>query len=188
MCKVRRKTILAVLLLASIGLGPEYGLFSVPPVEGASRQEHGRRHRARGDNPERMQRQPQAQILNYALGVINLSNSERRKAGLRELGTDNELMAAAAQRAQEIERRFEHTRPNGKNFDTVFREFSVRSYNWWGENILYNSSDDPADALKWWMNSSGHRANILGRQFTHIGVGVHRSGGMIYVVQLVVGR
>jgi uncharacterized protein YkwD len=185
---VRKKILSAVLLPALVVFVAAYGLFSAPPVEGASREEHGSRHGGRGDNSERMQRQPQSQMSKYALSVVNLSNAERRKAGLRELAADNALMAAAARRAQELERRFEHTRPNGKKFDTVFREFNVGSYNAWGENILYNSSEDPADALKQWMNSSGHRANILGKQFTHIGVGAHRSGGKTYVVQLFVGR
>jgi uncharacterized protein YkwD len=81
-----------------------------------------------------------------------------------------------------------HTRPNGRYCDTVLSEYRVKSYNWWGENIQYNTSEKAFDVVNWWMNSPSHRDNILKREYTHIGVGVHRSGGKIYVVQLFVGR
>jgi uncharacterized protein YkwD len=148
--------------------------------------------RASGRTPPaqqpRQQPQPQQQPSNYAADVVNLTNAERRRAGLSDLRIDNELMAAAAQRARELERHCSHGRPDGRSWNTVLREFRVASYNSWSENILFNMSDRPADAVAQWMNSSGHRANILRRESSRIGVGVHRSGGRTYVVQLFVGR
>ena len=126
--------------------------------------------------------------LIYVNAVINLTNVERSKAGLHNLRIDDELMASTALRAREIERKFDHARPDGRSFDTALSEFGVKSYKWCGENIVHNTSDNPADALTAWMNSSGHRANILKREYTHIGAGVHRSGDTTYVVQIFVAR
>ena len=130
----------------------------------------------------------QPEAPDFANQVINLTNAERRKEGLHDLVIDNELAAAASLRAREIERKFEHTRPDGRSFATIISEFHVEPHNLRGENILYNTSDSPAYAVWQWMNSIGHRANILRREFTHIGVGVHRSARRTYVAQLFVGR
>lgn len=185
---MRKKAIFIAFLLAFTLLVPEPDTLSVQLAEGASRHEHGRRNRRKNSEPGQVQDSPQAQTSGYAAGIVNLTNAERRKAGRRNLGADNELTAAAAQRAREIERRFAHTRPDGRSFETALPEYRVKPHSWWGENILYNMSENPSDAVTWWMNSSGHRANILKKEFTHIGVGAHRSGGKIYVVQLFVGR
>ena len=128
-------------------------------------------------------------VSRYARDVVALTNVERRKAWLRALQIDNELMAAAAQRAREIERHLAHTRPDGRPFNTIFREFQVKSYNRSGENlILYYMSDSPAEAVRVWMNSPKHQANILRKEFTHTGVGVHRSGNRTYAVQFFAAR
>ena len=128
------------------------------------------------------------EFAQYAVDIVNLVNAERRKARLGDLAIDNELMAATALRARELESAFSHNRPDGRSYDTVLREFNVRPYNAWGENILYNQSNNPADAMQQWMDSSGHRANILSGNFTHIGVGIHQSEDITYVVQIFVGR
>ena len=127
--------------------------------------------------------------------VVRLSNAERKKAGLRELRGDAEAMNAASRRSSELEDSFSHTRPNGRSFDTVFREYGVKPHQWWGENIYYasghhvaNNTFSGAEAVKWWMNSQGHRANILNDDYTHIGVGVYKSGNTIYLTQLFIGR
>jgi uncharacterized protein YkwD len=127
--------------------------------------------------------------------IIRSSNAERKKVGLRELRRDDEAMEAASRRASELEDSFSHTRPGGRSFDTVFREYGVKPYQWWGENIynarsgsVANNTFSGAEAVNWWMNSPGHRANILNKNYTHIGVGVYRSGNKIYLVQLFAGR
>ena len=127
-------------------------------------------------------------VTGYADEVISRTNAERQKVGLRMLDKDSGLMAATALRAQEIERVFEHTRPDGRPYYTVLSEFQVKSYNRWAENIIYSTGGTPAEAMEWWMNSPGHRVNILNKDYTHIGVGVHQSKGQTYFVQLFIGR
>lgn len=65
-------------------------------------------------------------------------------------------------RAKETEQSFSHTRPNGSNFSTALKEQGV-SYRGSGENIAWGQKT-PEDVMKAWMNSEGHRANILNGQ------------------------
>ena len=188
---MRKKAVFnaCLLVLAFVWFVPEYCVI-IQTAEGGFRREHDRRDRRRDERRHENTQQPQiqAQTSDYAGDIVNLTNAERRKAGFRNLGIDDELMAAASLRARELVSEFDHRRPDGRSWDTVLREYRVRSYNSWGENILYNMSDKPAEAMNQWMNSSGHHTNILSKNFTHIGVGVHRNGGRTYVVQIFVGR
>lgn len=107
-------------------------------------------------------------------------NLERKKTGLQELSYDSSLQSAARQHSQEMLKLgyFSHTSPltELKNpSDRVYRaglsDFVV------GENIAVHSLDGPPDVvasqlMEQWMNSPGHRANILRPEFTHIGIGV----------------
>lgn len=121
-------------------------------------------------------------ISNYANEVIKLVNQERAKAGLSALSTNATLTSAANKRAEETVVSFSHTRPNGTQFSTVFKEYGV-SYRAAGENIAYGQKT-PQEVVTGWMNSPGHRANILNGNFGKIGVGVHQNNGVIYWVQL----
>lgn len=56
-----------------------------------------------------------------------------------------------------------------------------------GENIAYTYSGSADEVMKLWMNSSGHKANILNGGFTKIGIGVYKSGDRYYWVQIFVG-
>ena len=114
--------------------------------------------------------------------VAALVNAERAKAGLSPLTLDTELSANAAVRAQEIVEKFDHTRPDGSKFSTAV----TIEWRTVGENIAYGQSS-PEAVMNAWMNSSGHRANILNADFDKIGVGVVRSGGRLYWVQLFAG-
>lgn len=169
------------------------------PAESAPkrrREQERRERRYRREEPQRGggwkeedESEPARVELSGSVGeVVRISNAERRKARLGDLRADDELMAAAAKRAAEIPRLFEHKRPDGRSWDTVLTEYRVKRYNSWGENILYNSSGKATDAMTWWMKSPGHRANILNGDYTHIGVGVYKSSGKTYFVQLFVGR
>jgi uncharacterized protein YkwD len=109
-------------------------------------------------------------------------NQERAKVGLSALTTNTSLTNAANKRAQETVQSFSHTRPNGTNFNTVFKEFNV-SYRTAGENIAYGQKT-PQEVVTGWMNSPGHRANILNGNFGKIGIGVYKSNGVIYWSQL----
>ena len=118
----------------------------------------------------------------YAEEVLRLVNIERSKAGLSSLTTNATLKAAADKRAQETKTSFSHTRPNGSKFSTVLQEYGI-SYRTAGENIAYGQRS-PQEVVNGWMNSPGHRANILNGSFGKIGIGVYQSGGVIYWSQL----
>lgn len=119
----------------------------------------------------------------YAARVVRLVNEERAKAGLSALTVDSGLEAAGLVRAKEIVSSFSHTRPDGTSFATAIKEQGV-SYRGAGENIAWGQKS-PEAVVDAWMNSPGHRANILNEKFTRIGVGHYQnSGGTNYWVQL----
>ncbi len=123
-----------------------------------------------------------SELSNYADQVLKLVNQERAKAGLPALTTSKTLQAAANKRAQEIVQSFSHTRPNGSSPFTVLKEYGI-SYNSAGENIAYGQKT-PAAVMNAWMNSSGHRANILKNGFGKVGIGVYKVNGVLYWTQL----
>ncbi len=115
--------------------------------------------------------------------VVDLVNAERAKEGLSPLTIDTKVQAAAQVRAQECEQSFSHTRPNGSSFATALKEQNV-SYRSAGENIAWGQRS-PEQVMNAWMNSSGHRANIMNANFTTIGVGYYQNAnGTNYWCQL----
>lgn len=118
----------------------------------------------------------------YANEVLKLINQERAKAGLKALTTTTSLQNAANKRALETVTSFSHTRPDGRSFSTVFADYGI-SYRAAGENIA-EGQRTPSEVMNAWMNSPGHRANILGSQFGKVGVGVYKSAqGRYYWTQ-----
>ena len=115
--------------------------------------------------------------------VVNLVNSERAKQGLEPLTLDTKLTKAAQVRANEIEVAFSHTRPNGSNFSSVLTEHGI-NFRGSGENIAWGQRS-ASEVMNAWMNSSGHRANILNSKYKSIGVGYYvNNNGRIYWTQL----
>ena len=115
--------------------------------------------------------------------VVNLVNIERAKEGLAPLTMDAKVQAAAQVRAKECEQLFSHTRPNGSSFATALKEQNV-SYRSAGENIAWGQRS-PQEVMEAWMNSAGHRANIMNPNFTTIGVGYYENAkGTDYWCQL----
>ena len=122
-------------------------------------------------------------VQEAAEAVASLVNAARRDAGLSELELDADLCAAAQARAQEIAQSFSHTRPDGSSCFTILEEFGI-SYRAAGENIAMGQCT-PEEVMDGWMNSSGHRANILNGTFTSIGVGYYVDGaGAAHWVQI----
>ncbi len=121
----------------------------------------------------------------YEDEVIRLVNAERAKYGLSALAKDNGATKAAHVRAKEIVKSFSHTRPNGTSCFTVAKELGI-SYRSAGENIAYGYSS-PKQVVNGWMNSEGHRKNILSSSFTKIGVGCYSSRGVLYWSQFFMG-
>ena len=119
----------------------------------------------------------------FANQVVKLVNEERAKAGLSPLTVHNGAASAAQTRAREIERSFSHTRPDGSSFNTALTAAGV-NFRGAGENIAYGQST-PQQVMEGWMNSSGHRANILNANYTSIGVGHYKNAsGVDYWTQL----
>ncbi len=121
----------------------------------------------------------------YVKQVVELVNKERNKNGLASLTMDSELNRAAAVRAKETAQSFSHTRPNGSSCFTALDEIGY-SYSSAGENIAMGQSS-PSEVVNAWMNSEGHRANILNSSFTKIGVGCHSNGSTLYWSQFFAG-
>ena len=93
------------------------------------------------------------------------------------------VQAAAQIRAKEIETSFSHTRPDGSSFSTALTQQGV-TYRGSGENIAWGQKT-PEQVMNGWMNSDGHRANILNKNYTTIGVGLYQNAsGTNYWTQL----
>ena len=110
-----------------------------------------------------------------AVQVLNLVNMERAKVSARPLRLSNDLMGAASVRAEEITRYFSHTRPDGSSCFTLVRD---RNHTM-GENIAAGSAT-PEAVVDQWMNSPGHRANMLNKSFKELGVGHMYKQGSTY--------
>lgn len=114
---------------------------------------------------------------NYAWEILNLVNIQRSYVGASPLTLSSTLMEGAAIRANEIITYFSHTRPNGTDCSTVV-ENTYPSY-YIGENIAagYYSSED---VMNGWMNSTGHRENILRSSYSELGVGLAYDSNSVY--------
>ena len=122
----------------------------------------------------------------YVAEVVRLVNIERTSRGLPALTMDTKLNAAAAERAAETITRFAHERPDGSSCFTILQEYGI-SYRTAAENIA-GGQGTPAAVVNSWMNSEGHRANILNSSLRKIGVGYARGGQYgTYWVQLFTG-
>lgn len=126
---------------------------------------------------------PDSSAASYAEQVVSLVNEERAKAGLSPLTVQTDITAAANVRAKEIKQQFSHTRPDGSSFSSALKQQGV-SFSGSGENIAYGQRT-PQQVMEGWMNSSGHRANILNGNYKNIGIGYYQDEqGVNYWVQL----
>ena len=120
--------------------------------------------------------------------VASLTNSERKAKGLSALTLDSQLSKLARLKAEDMAKKgyFSHTSPTyGSAFD-MMNKYGV-SYRTAGENIA-KGQKTAESVMNGWMNSSGHRANILSSAYTNIGVGYAKdSRGNTYWVQIFKG-
>ncbi|RDU36833.1 SCP-like extracellular protein [Neobacillus piezotolerans] len=126
--------------------------------------------------PAKQQTEPTAGISKMAQQVIDLTNVQRQQNGLPPLKADTKLSGVALKKSQDMQQKnyFSHTSPTyGSPFD-MMRDFGV-TYTSAGENIAMGQRT-AEEVVQAWMNSEGHRKNILNRDFTHIGVGFEQSG------------
>jgi uncharacterized YkwD family protein len=117
--------------------------------------------------------------------VVQLVNQQRAKAGLRPLTHRADVKNVAQKKAEDMinSNYFSHTSPNyGSPFD-MLKTFGI-SYSYAGENIA-KGQKTPQEVMNAWMNSSGHRANILKPEFDTIGVGFYHGA---WVQMFIKGR
>ncbi|MFB5086841.1 CAP domain-containing protein [Psychrobacillus sp. PGGUH221] len=126
------------------------------------------------------------QVSSTVQQVVDLTNQERAKEGLKALQIDVKLTQSAQEKSQDMKNKnyFSHTSPTyGSPFDQM-KALGI-TYNTAGENIAMGqpSAEEVVDA---WMKSPGHRENIMNPSFTHIGVGLSDSG--FYWTQQFIGK
>ncbi|MEV6192952.1 sigma-70 family RNA polymerase sigma factor [Streptomyces sp. NPDC051920] len=121
--------------------------------------------------------QTQAAPATTVAQVVALVNKERAAAGCGPLTEDPQLEDAAQAHSDDMAARnfFEHTNPDGVD---PGKRITAAGYRWstYGENIA-KGQETPESVMESWMNSPGHRANILNCSFKNIGVGVHKGSG-----------
>src|SRR3954471_16412641 len=117
-------------------------------------------------------------VKNVEVAVLKIVNEQRHSAGLKPLEMDWELERVARVKSQDMADKgyFSHQSPTyGSPFD-MMKQFGI-SFKTAGENIA-SGQRTPQEVMQSWMNSQGHRENILKPEYTHIGVGYCAGGSM----------
>lgn len=128
-----------------------------------------------GDSDAQKSEETQAEMT-QAEAVLKLVNAERAKAGVQPLTLSEKLTNIAYTKAKDMADKgyFSHQSPTyGSPFD-MLKQFGV-SYSYAGENIAAGQKT-AEEVMNSWMNSSGHKANILNKNYTQLGVGFYRGG------------
>ena len=127
-------------------------------------------------------------MLSIETEVVRLVNVERSKAGLPALQIDQEVSKVARLKSEDMANKnyFNHTSPTyGSPFE-MLKKFNI-TYKTAGENIAKGQKTAEA-VVNAWMNSEGHRKNILSSSFTHIGVGYATKGSTPYWTQMFIKK
>lgn len=125
-------------------------------------------------------------VSSFETRVVELTNLEREKNGLPALKINAELREVAREKSKDMmtNQYFDHHSPTyGSPFE-MMNSFSI-TYLSAGENIAFGQRT-PEEVVRAWMDSEGHRANILNQSFTHIGVGYVKDGH--YWTQQFIGK
>ena len=127
-----------------------------------------------------------ASVFSYEKEVVRLVNEIRVQKGFKELTYNWELSRVARYKSQDMKdnKYFSHTSPVYGTPFQMMKDFGI-TYRSGGENIA-RGQRSPQDVVNAWMNSSGHRANILSTSFTQIGVGYVADGN--YWTQMFIGK
>lgn len=129
------------------------------------------------------------EFASFQKEVVRLVNVERAKLGLGQLSLNAKLSNVATLKSQDMINKnyFSHTSPTyGSPFE-MMKKFNI-SYKTAGENIA-KGQKTPAQVVNAWMNSQGHRENILNKNYTEIGIGVAKDAkGTLYWTQMFIGK
>ncbi|GGS21374.1 hypothetical protein GCM10010252_70710 [Streptomyces aureoverticillatus] len=127
--------------------------------------------------PSAAPKPPQAPSGPMAQQVLSLVNTERQKAGCGPLSSNSKLATAAQRHSADMQARdyFSHTSPDGTD---PGKRITAAGYQWstYGENIA-RGQQTASSVMNSWMNSEGHRANILNCSFKEMGVGIQQGDG-----------
>ncbi|HUS43613.1 MAG TPA: CAP domain-containing protein [Ilumatobacteraceae bacterium] len=126
------------------------------------------------------------QVTNIQRSVVDSVNSHRAQAGRGVVSVDSRLTAAAQGHSDHMARQVTMTHAGAGSTDGGQR-ISNAGYRWttWAENVAAGQ-ETPAEVVAAWMNSSGHRANILQNRMVHIGVAATEgSNGVVYWTMVV---
>lgn len=163
-------------------------------IEMPSNAEHGTgantdTHSHDDDIPHGEENVVEYEASSEAEAVLKLVNNERAKAGLKPLSLSGKLTNIAVMKSKDMAEKgyFDHTSPTyGTPFE-MLQQFGVH-YKTAGENIAAGQRT-PEEVMNSWMNSSGHRANILNANYTEIGIGYYKGGSYgTYWTQLFTGN
>lgn len=129
---------------------------------------------------------PEIDVDAYADEIFRLANEERVKAGFSEVERREDVDPVASIRARELSEQFSHTRPNGEGYMSLMDEYGI-DYDWAGENAaMVAATASPATMMNVWMNSEGHKKNILNPKHTGLGIGIYQVGQQVYCSQMFV--
>lgn len=113
-----------------------------------------------------------------AAKLLELINAERKKAGLYEYQTNEELKNAAAVRAEEISKVFESKRPDGSEMHTIYAENGIRVA-YYGESII-TGYETASGIFKAMIKDPSDSSSILDTDYTHIGIGIYKNAKNTY--------
>ena len=118
----------------------------------------------------------ESDVSQQAQAVLRLVNAERSKNGLSSLTLSSKLTAVANEKARDMAENnyFSHESPTYGSPFQMLQQYGI-SYKSAGENIAAGQRS-PEEVMNSWMNSSGHRANILNSSYTEIGIGYYAGG------------
>lgn len=132
---------------------------------------------------------PAARLIQTEREILNGVNAQRTRNGLEPLASDSELTRLAREYSRRMAREdfFSHTAPNGDTLIDRVKEADFR-YSLIGENLFKSvnvpTARFPKVAVQGWLDSPGHRKNMLRDGFTETGVGVWKDGDTLYATQL----
>lgn len=129
---------------------------------------------------------PDPALTNTQNEILALVNKERAKNGLNPLAIDWQVSRVAQYKSDDMANNnyFSHTSPSYGTPFQMLKSFNVK-YRTAGENIA-KGQKTPEAVMTAWMNSEGHRANILNPNYTHLGVGYTEKSGTTYWTQMFV--
>ncbi|MBR3150141.1 MAG: CAP domain-containing protein [Eubacterium sp.] len=126
-------------------------------------------------------------VSDFEARLFEVTNEERSSRGIQELEWSEDLHNIACIRAKEAYENWSHTRPNGKIWYSILKEYQIYYTNFASENLACNSGEDasPETADELLMNSKPHRKAILDKRYKYVGIATYYGDdGLVYSCQI----